>query len=141
MVSKIKASIASELKWATRALPARHSKQVTMVMQKYIQRDTNFPQRESPVASAARFAPRIDEPKTISSLTRTQSASVIDFFEARDRLPAGFEGRSKAFEINRKSGKVVVSRYPSIGRMDRFEESLYWFLSAATLIFLLFELL
>ena len=66
--------------------------------------------------------------------------SVIDFFEARDRLPAGFEGRRKAFEINRKSGKVVASRHASIGRMDRLEESLYWFLSTATLIYLLFEL-
>ena len=111
-----------------------------MVMQKYIQRDTNSPPRESPVASAARLAPRIDETKTILSLTRTQSASVIDFFEARDRLLAGFEGRRKAFEINRKAGKVVASRHPSIGRMDRLEESLYWFLSAATLIYLLFEL-
>ena len=83
----------------------------------------------------------VEHQPNLNEVLPNSAAYVIDFFEARDRLPAGFEGRSKAFEINRKSGKVVVSRYPSIGRMNRLEESLYWFLSAATLIYLLFELL
>jgi hypothetical protein len=107
-----------------------------MITPKYIRQDRKFARRESQAASAAQSAAHINETIEISN----RSACGIDFIESPDRLPAGYEESSKAFEINRKADKVSASRTSSIGRIDRFEESLYWFLSAATLIYLLFEI-
>jgi hypothetical protein len=68
------------------------------------------------------------------------SACVIDFLEARDRLAAEPEGNSKEFEIIQKARKVAARRLPS-ARVDRAEESLYWLLSAATLGYLVLEII
>ena len=76
-----------------------------------------------------------DEAAALSTVIRAPSC-VIDFFEARDRLSAGFESSSEEFEIKRKAGNVAARQIPSVGRFDRLEESLYWLLSAATLIYL-----
>jgi hypothetical protein len=105
-----------------------------------IPQETKFAQRKSPAAFGASPGPRIDEAVTLSPVTRASSVSMIDFFEACDRLPAGFGESSKEFEINRLGGRIAARQLPSIGRMDRLEESLYWFLSAATLSYLLFEI-
>jgi len=109
-----------------------------MVVQEYSQEKMNFAKQEIPTAPVTRSAPRFDEAETISGLTRTRSVPIIDFLEARNRLPAELESRSEEFEINLKAGQAAAPPLPSIGRMDRFEESLYWFISAATLIYLLF---
>ena len=77
----------------------------------------------------------------LSTVIRAPSACAIDFFEERNRLSAGFEASSEEFEISRKAGNVAARRIPSVGRFDRFEESLYWLLSAATLIYLVLELI
>ena len=79
----------------------------------------------------------IDEATTPLEVTRTSSACVIDFFEARDRLTTGLEKSSQPLAMNRKAGKVDIHRLPSIERADRFEESVYWVLSAAMLVYLL----
>jgi hypothetical protein len=97
-----------------------------------------FTQRELQAVPAARSAPGIDEAATLSTVIRAPSACVINFFEARDRLLAGFEVSSQEFEIKPKAGNVAARRIPSIGRIDRLEESLYWLLSAATLVYLIF---
>jgi hypothetical protein len=122
-------------------LPARHSEGVYMVLQKKIPQDTNFAQSGRPVAPAARSTLLIDQTEPFLSRTWAQSAAVIDLLGAGDRSPAGFEGSSKATHLNRKNGQMAVSRLPSTGRIDRLEESIYWFLSAATLIYLLFEII
>jgi hypothetical protein len=83
----------------------------------------------------------IDEATTLLEVTRSPSECVIDFFEARDRLTTGLEESNKSFEINRKAGKVAIHRLPSIERVDRFEESVYWVLSAAMLVYLLFAVI
>ena len=106
-----------------------------------MQQDMEFTQREWQAAPAPRSAPGIDEAATLSTVIRASSASVIDFFEARDRLSAGFEASSEEFEIKRKAGNVAARRIPSVGRFDRLEESLYWLLSAATLIYLVLEII
>jgi hypothetical protein len=102
-----------------------------------MQQNMEFRQRELPAEPAARSAPGIDEAAALSTVIRAPSVCVIDFFEAHHRLPAGFEVSSKELEIKRKAGNVAARRIPSIGRIDRLEESLYWLLSAATLIYLL----
>ena len=79
----------------------------------------------------------IDEATTLLEVTRTPSAGVIDLFEARDRVTTGLEESNQAFEINRKAGKVAIHRLPSIERVDRFEESVYWVLSAAMFVYFL----
>jgi hypothetical protein len=94
-----------------------------------------FTQLELQAAPAAGSVPHIDE-ATLSKVIRGPSACVIDFFEARDRLPAGFEESSKEFEI-KKASKVAARRIPSIGPVDRLEETLYWLFAAATLVYLL----
>jgi hypothetical protein len=94
-----------------------------------------FTQREWQAAPAPRSAPGFDEAAALSTVIRAPSC-VIDFFEARDRLSAGFESSSEEFEIKRKAANVAARQIPSVGRFDRFEESLYWLLSAATLIYL-----
>jgi hypothetical protein len=78
-----------------------------------------------------------DEATTPLEVTRTPAACVIDFFEARDQLTTGLEKSSQPLAINRKAGKVSIHRLPSIERADRFEESVYWVLSAAMLVYLL----
>jgi hypothetical protein len=70
----------------------------------------------------------------------TTSACVIDFLKARDRLSAEFEGTSKELEITWKARKVAACRMPSV-QVDRLEDSLYWLLSAATLGYLVLEII
>ena len=95
-----------------------------------------FTQRELQVASGDPAAPGIDDATTLLKVTGARSACVIDFFEARDRLGVGFEVSSKDFEVNWRPGKVA-NRLPTVERVDRLEESIYWLLSAATLVYLL----
>ncbi|MEY2607099.1 MAG: hypothetical protein QOH31_4939 [Verrucomicrobiota bacterium] len=70
----------------------------------------------------------------------TTSACIIDFLNARDRLSAEFEGTSKELEITWKARKVAARRMPSV-RVDRLEDSLYWLLSAATVGYLVLEII
>jgi hypothetical protein len=108
-----------------------------MVVEEYIQENTNIAEQEPPTAPVTRTTPGFDEVET-SSLSRTRSVYIIDVFETRNRLPAELEDRREEFESDLKAGQVVAPPLPSIGQMDRFEESLYWLVSAATLIYLLF---
>ena len=66
----------------------------------------------------------------------TSLACVIDFLKARGRLSAEFEATSNEFQIERRTGKVGARRLPSVGWIDRLEDSLYWLLSTATLLYL-----
>jgi hypothetical protein len=75
----------------------------------------------------------------LTAATPATSASVVDFLEARDRLSAEFEGSSKDFKLTWRTRKVIAPRMPS-PRVDRLEESLYWLISAATLGYLLLEI-
>jgi hypothetical protein len=70
----------------------------------------------------------------------TTSACIIDFLKARDRLSAEFEGTSRELEIAWKAHKIAARRMPSV-RVDRLEDSLYWLLSAATLGYLVLEII
>lgn len=106
-----------------------------------MQHNMEFTQREWQAAPDPRSAPGVDEAAALSTVSRAPSACVIDFLEARDRLSAGFEASREEFEINRKAGNVAARRIPSVGRFDRLEESLYWLLSAATLIYLVLEII
>jgi len=111
------------------------------ITEKYMQQNMEFTQREWQAAPAARSAPGIDQAAALLTVIRAPSACVIDFFEARNRLLAGFEASSEAFEIKRTTGNVAARRIPSVGRFDRLEESLYWLLSAAMLIYLVLEII
>jgi hypothetical protein len=108
-----------------------------MVVEEHIQGKINFAEQEMPTAVITRSASLFDK-ETISSLSLTRSVYVIDFFKERNRLPAELEIRSEEFEANLKAAQAAAPPLPSVGQMDRFEESLYWLISAATLIYLLF---
>ncbi len=77
----------------------------------------------------------------LSAAPTASLACVIDFFEARDRLSAEFAETGKCFEMKRKVRKVAARRIPSVERIDRLEESLYWLLSAATLGYLVLAII
>jgi hypothetical protein len=100
----------------------------------YLQEEIKFAQRAAPGASPS---PRTDEATTPSKLIRTPSVRPVDLFEGWDRLPGGFEGSRGEFEVNRSDKEAAARRLTAIARMDRFEESAYWLLSAATLVYLL----
>jgi hypothetical protein len=108
-----------------------------MIVEEYNQEKMNFAEQEMPTAPVTRSAPHFNETEATSGLSRTRSVYIIDFFEANNRQRAELEGRREDFETN-LAGRAAAPQLPSIGRMDRFEESLYWLISAATLIYLLF---
>jgi hypothetical protein len=58
-------------------------------------------------------------------------------FAQRELPAAEFEGSSQEFEVNRSAKEAAARRLTAVARMDRFEESAYWLLAAATLIYLL----
>jgi hypothetical protein len=58
----------------------------------------------------------------------------------QQNMTAGFEGGREELG-KRKSSKVAARRIPPPGRMDRLEESLYWLLSAAALVYLFLGLI
>jgi hypothetical protein len=60
---------------------------------------------------------------------------VIDFFAARDWLQAGFSESSQKFRIHREADNLAIYRLPAVRQGDRLEESLYWLLSAAMIIY------
>ena len=103
----------------------------------YLQEEMKFAQRELPAAPGATPPPRTNEATTPSKLIRAPVARLIDLFEGGDRLPGGFEGSSQEFEVNRSAKEAAARRLTAVARMDRFEESAYWLLSAATLVYLL----
>jgi hypothetical protein len=76
----------------------------------------------------------------LTAATPTTSACIIDFLKARDRLSAEFEGTSKELEKTWKARKVGARPMPSV-RVDRLEDSLYWLLSAATVGYLVLEII
>jgi hypothetical protein len=82
-----------------------------------------------------------EETTKLSEATCSLSACVIDFFEARDRLKPGLDEPGQLLGKKGKSQKLDLHRLPSIKRADRLEESVYWVLSAAMLIYLLIEII
>jgi hypothetical protein len=105
-----------------------------MAVEEYILEKTNFAKQKRPTTLVTRSAPRFDEAEIVSRLSRTRFVYIIDFSQASNRLPVEAESRFQDLE----AGRAAAPTLPSIGQMDRFEESLYWLLSAATLIYLLF---
>jgi hypothetical protein len=90
----------------------------------------NYTERRLHLASGLPPAPRLNE-----------TTCVIDFFEARNRLLAGFEESGKEFDINRQGDTGAAYRRTPLQRVDRLEESLYWLLSAAMLVYFLLEII
>jgi hypothetical protein len=112
-------------------------KQDIMETPDYLQEERKFAQRDLPAAPGAPPPPRTNEATTRSKLIRAPAARLIDFFEGGARLPGGFEGSSQEFEANRSAKEAAARRLTAVARMDRLEESAYWLLSAATLVYLL----
>jgi hypothetical protein len=83
----------------------------------------------------------IEETTKLSEATSPPSLCVIDFFEARDRLKLGLDERAQNLRTKGKAQKPALHRIPSIKRVDRFEESIYWVLSAVMLVYLLLEII
>jgi hypothetical protein len=82
-----------------------------------------------------------EETTKLLEATCSPSACVIDFFDARDRLEQGLDERGQPSGTKGKSHKLALHRLPSIKRADRLEESVYWVLSAAILVYLLLEII
>jgi hypothetical protein len=82
----------------------------------------------------------MDDSTMLFEVARAPSTCVIDFFEARDRLTAR-DKNSKGFEIHSTTGRVASYPRSSVQRVDRLEESLYWLLAAAMMVYLLLEII
>jgi hypothetical protein len=82
-----------------------------------------------------------EETTKLSEATCSPFARVIGFFEARDRLKPGLDERGQPLGIKGKSQKLALHRLPSTKRANRLEESVYWVLSAAMLVYLLLEII
>jgi hypothetical protein len=103
----------------------------------YLQEETKFGQRELPAAPGVTPPLLTNEATTRSELVVASSARLLDLFAGDDRLPVGVEGSSQEFEVNRNAKEAAARRLTAAARMNRFEESAYWLLSAATLVYLL----
>src|SRR5258707_74806 len=104
-----------------------------MGTQKHVQQKMKFTQRELPTAPGAPPEQRFDEDRTLSEMAHGLSVSATDSVEAHDRLAEGFEDNGQEFETNQRLSQLAVRRLPSVRRVDRLEESLYWLFSAVTL--------
>jgi hypothetical protein len=82
-----------------------------------------------------------EETTKLLEATCSPSACVIDFFAARDCLKPALDERGQPLGIKGKSQKLALHRLPSTKRADRLEESVYWVLSAAMLVYLLLEII
>jgi hypothetical protein len=91
-------------------------------------------QISSPVQSINHRAD-VNEPPAASS------RCVIDFATGRDRLLPEIEESTTQFEIEQELRKVAAQRKSSAELFDRVEDWLYWLISAAALVSLLFGIL
>jgi hypothetical protein len=112
-------------------------KQGAMGKPKDIQEAMKLTERELENLPGAPAVQRIDEATTLLTSACVPSVCVIDFFAARDWLQAGFEETGQKLKIHPEADNLAVYRLPSVGRTDRLEESLYWLLSASTIIYFL----
>ncbi len=68
---------------------------------------------------------------------RAPSVCVIDFFAGRDWLQREFSESSQKFKIHREADNLALYRLPAVDQVDRLEDSLYWLLSAAMIVYFL----
>jgi hypothetical protein len=108
---------------------------------KNVQQEMNSTQPELPAAPGAPPTQRFDEDTTLSAMTSGSSVSVTGSEEACVRLAEGFDDSGQKFEIDRRLSELAARRLPSVKRVDRLEESLYWLFSAVTLAYLLLEII
>jgi hypothetical protein len=66
---------------------------------------------------------------------------VIDFYQASDRVLAESQDSSNQNEIDLKANSVVGHRLPAVQRVDHLEDSLYWLVSGATLVYLVLAII
>ena len=100
-----------------------------------------FTPREFQTAHITQPTACVGEATTLSKVPGARSAIVIDFFEAREWLSAGFEESRKEFEATRKTGRLAPREILSVWKGDRLEESFYWLLSAATVVYLILAII
>ncbi len=100
-----------------------------------------FTQRELQVVAGAAPVRQVEDGATLLQVTGGPSQRPTRFFEACERLPQGFEKGGNEFAMTRKAGETMVRRLPAVERIDRLEESICWLLSAATLTYVLLELI
>jgi hypothetical protein len=97
-------------------------------------RNTKFTAFESPAGLCVPSLPDIDELTTPPQLVDGPRA--FNFFEPGHPIAAGFKETSNQFEIDLRP-KASARRLSLTRKSDRLEESIYWLLSAAVLIYLL----
>jgi hypothetical protein len=83
----------------------------------------------------------IDHQLNSDEVPPTARSSVIDFFEARERLSAEFLQRAERCAALREISDVAARQRRSIQLTNRLEQSLYWLLSAAVLAYLAFKII
>jgi hypothetical protein len=100
-----------------------------------------FTPREFQTGPTNQSAVCVSGAATLSNLPGPISANVIDFFDGRQRLSAGFKESRKEFETSRKTGRPATRKILSVWEGNRLEESVYWLLSATTVAYLILAII
>jgi hypothetical protein len=109
-----------------------------MQTQEYVELAKKVTNRDLPAAVGA--APHLHEAH-VPKVSLSPSACVIDFYQATDRaLPESQDG-SNEIEMDLQANRIISHRLPAVQRVDHLEDSLYWFFSGATLVYLLLEII
>ena len=91
--------------------------------------------------AAVGAAPRLSETTHSTKVPLSPSACVIDFFQATDRILPGSQDGSDEIEIDLQTNSVIGHRLPAVQRVDHLEDSLYWLVSGATLVYLVLAII
>ena len=84
--------------------------------------------------SASSLCEPLEDAHSISRSSSTEC--LVDFFKARNRLPADLAGSAEETEIAERAYRTFVFEKRSSKRTDIVEAALYWLISAPTLAYL-----
>lgn len=92
------------------------------------------------LSDAVGAAPDLSEAHA-PKVPHSPSACVINFFQTTDRaLPESQDGNNES-EMDLQANKVIGHRLPAVQRVDHLEDSLYWLVSGATLVYLVLAII
>ena len=109
-----------------------------MQTQEYFEPAKKLTNRDLPAAIGA--APRLSEAPA-SKAPLSPSGCVINFSPATDRVLPKSQDGSNEIEMGLQTNKAIGRRLPAVRRIDHLEESLYWLVSGATLVYLVLAII
>ncbi len=109
-----------------------------MQTQEYVEPAKKLTNRDLPAAIGA--APHLSEAHA-SKAPLSPSGCVINFSQATDRVLPKSQDSSNEIEMDLQTNKAIGHQLPAVRRIDYLEESLYWLVSGATLVYLVLAII